>query len=159
MTVGWSQDEKRVIDAVEGFLEKCALVIVKIDLVESLLEPENLEVSLRYVLKHATYGSSNIFQLFDTAVMPNHLVASRRRWLESQVRDDERHESRRNEWYNLGCQGARASSAVSRQHLTHSSAPAKLVGQREEDHWELREERRRRRIAFENLAKRHAEIP
>ena len=41
--VGWSQDEKKkVIDAVEDYLEKCAQVIVKIDLVESLPRPENL---------------------------------------------------------------------------------------------------------------------
>ena len=53
MIVGWSQDEKRVIDAVEDYVEKCAHIIVKIDLMESLLRPENLEVSLRYVLKHA----------------------------------------------------------------------------------------------------------
>ena len=32
----------------------CAQVIVDIDVVERLLWPENLEVSLRYVLKHAT---------------------------------------------------------------------------------------------------------
>ena len=63
----------------EDYLEKCALVTVKIDLVESLLRPENLGVSLRYVLKPANYGSSNIFQLFDTTEKPNHLVASRRR--------------------------------------------------------------------------------
>ena len=61
MIVGWSQDEKKVTDAAEDYLEKCAQVTVKIDLVESLLKPENLEVSLRYVLKHANYGSSNIF--------------------------------------------------------------------------------------------------
>ena len=47
--------KKRVIDAVEDYLEKCAQVKVKIDLVESLLRPENLEVSSRYVLKHANY--------------------------------------------------------------------------------------------------------
>ena len=61
MIVGWSQDEKKVTDAAEDYLETCAHVTVKIDLVESLLKPENLEVSLRYVLKHANYGSSNIF--------------------------------------------------------------------------------------------------
>ena len=61
-----------MIDAVEDYLEKCAQVIVKIDLVESLLRPENLEVSSRYVLQHANYGSSNIFQLTEK---PNHLVA------------------------------------------------------------------------------------
>ena len=42
MIVGWSQDEKRVIDAVEDYLEKCAQVLVKTGLVESLLRPESL---------------------------------------------------------------------------------------------------------------------
>ena len=56
MIVGWSQDEKRVTDAAEDYFEKSAQDPVEIDLVESLLRPENLEVSLRYVLKHANYG-------------------------------------------------------------------------------------------------------
>ena len=129
--------------------------MVKIDLVESLLRPENLEVSLRYVLKHANFGGSNIFQLFDTTEKPNHLVASRRRWLESQGRDDARQESGRTEWYDLEYQGARANAPpcpnstlqTPLRQQTSSSA------REEEDHWELREERRRRRIAFESLAK------
>ena len=131
MIVGCSQDEK-MIDAVEDYLEKCAQVTVKNDLVESLLRPENFEVSLRYVLKHANYGSSNIFQLFDTTEKPNHLVASRRRRLESQERDDARQESWRNEWYDLGVSRSQGrSSAVSQQHSADSSASAKLVvGQR-----------------------------
>ena len=87
----------------EDYLEKCAQVIVKTYLLESLLRPENLEVSLRYVLKHTTnYGSGNIFHFFDTAAKPNHLVASRRRRLESQERDDARQESGRKEWCDLG---------------------------------------------------------
>ena len=61
-----------MIDALEDYLEKCAQVKVKIDLVESLLTPATFEVSLRYVLKHANYGSSSIFQLIDTTEMPNH---------------------------------------------------------------------------------------
>ena len=55
--VGRSPIEKKVIDAVEDYLEKYAQVIVKIDLLESFLRPENLEVSLRYVLMHASYGA------------------------------------------------------------------------------------------------------
>ena len=82
MIVGWSQEEKRAIDALEDYLGNCAQVTVNMDVVESLLRPENLEVSLRYVLEPANYGGSNIFQLFDTSEMPNHFVASRRRWLE-----------------------------------------------------------------------------
>ena len=58
--------------------------MVDIDVVEMLLRPENLEVSLRYFLKHATSRGSNIPQLFDTSEKLNHFVASRRRWLESQ---------------------------------------------------------------------------
>ena len=37
MIVSWSQDEKRVIDAVEYYLENCAQVIVEIEWVESFL--------------------------------------------------------------------------------------------------------------------------
>ena len=54
-------------------LESCAQVKVDIDLVQRLLRPENLEVSLRYVLKHSTRRGSNIFQLFGTSEKPNHL--------------------------------------------------------------------------------------
>ena len=60
-------------DTVEDYLEKCAQVIVKVDLVE---RPENLAVSSRYVLKHANYVASIFFQLFDTTGKPNHFVAS-----------------------------------------------------------------------------------
>ena len=52
--------KKRVIDAVEDYLASCAHVIVEIELVESLLRPEKIEVSLRYVLKHANYGGAEI---------------------------------------------------------------------------------------------------
>ena len=41
-----------------GQSQEQMIVKVKIDLVESLLRPENFEVSLRYVLKHANYGAA-----------------------------------------------------------------------------------------------------
>ena len=75
-----------MIDAVEDYLDKCAQVTVDVDVVERLLRPENLEVCLRYVLKHATGRGSKNFQLFDTTERPDHLVASTRRRLESQER-------------------------------------------------------------------------
>ena len=132
--------KKRVMDAVEDYLEGCAQVVVDVEVVERLLRLENLEDSMRYVLRHATRRGSNIFQLFDTSEKPNHFVASRRRWLESQGRDGARQENVQKEWYNLEYQGASAR-------------------EEEEDHWELREERRRRRIAFRELGQEHAEIP
>ena len=38
-----------------------------------MLRPENLEVSLRYVLQHATRRGRNIFPLFDTSEKPKPL--------------------------------------------------------------------------------------
>ena len=123
--------------------------------VESLLRPENLEISLRYVLKYATSRGSNTFQLFDTSEKPNHFVASRRRWLESQGRDTARQENWRNEWYELGYQGARAKAPPCPNGTLQTPLPqqSSSSAREEEDHWEVMEDWRRRRIAFENLAK------
>ena len=89
------------MDAVEDYLESCAQIIVDVELVGRLLRPENFEVSLRYVLKHATGRGSNIFQIFDTSERPNHFVANRRRWLGSQGRNGARQENGQNEWYDF----------------------------------------------------------
>ena len=88
LTVSWSAIEKKVMDAVEDYLESCAQIIVDIEVVERLLRPGNLEVSLRYVLKQATRRGSNIFQLFDTSEKPK----------ESQCRNGARQENGPNEW-------------------------------------------------------------
>ena len=60
----------------EDYLENCAHVKVDSEVLESLLKPENprLDDERRQLF----------FQLFDTSEKPNHFVASRRRWLESQ---------------------------------------------------------------------------
>ena len=136
-------------------LEGCAQVIVDIHVVERLLRPENLEVSLRYVLKHATSRGRNIFQLFDTSEKPNRFVASRRRWLENQGRDGARQENGQNEWYDLEYQGARAKAPPCSNSTLQTPLPqqSSSSASEEEDHWDVMEDRRRRRIAFENLAK------
>ena len=42
---------------------------IKVDTeaLERLIEPEDEEVCLKYILKYSTRGSTNIFQLFDTS--------------------------------------------------------------------------------------------
>ena len=45
---------------------------------------EEAEVCLRYILTHAKRRGSKIFEIFDTKEKNDHLVASRRRWLEYQ---------------------------------------------------------------------------
>ena len=72
-----------------------------------------------------------------------------------------RQESERNEWYDLGYQGAKAKASPCPNSTLQTPLPQQSSSSagEEEDHWELREERRRRRTAFENLATEHAEIP
>ena len=62
------------------------MAIQKLDTeaLERLIEPEDEEVCLRYILKYSTRRGSNVFQLFDTKEKKDHFVASRRRWLEHQ---------------------------------------------------------------------------
>ena len=128
--------KKRVMDAVEYNLESCAQVIVYIEVVERLLTPENLEVSLRYVLKHATGRGSKIFQLFDTSEKPNHFVASRRRRLESQGRDGARQENGQNDWHDPYYQGARvkAPPCPDRTLQTHLPQQSSSSAREGEDH-------------------------
>ena len=76
--VSWSPIENKGDGCSGRLCGKYAQIVVDIEVVERLRRPENLEVSLRYLLKHATRGGSNIFQLFDTSERPNHFVASRR---------------------------------------------------------------------------------
>ena len=110
-------------------------------MVGRLLRPENLEVSLKCVLKHATSRGSNTFQLFDTSEKLNHFA---------------RQENGQNEWYDLEYQGGKAQalpcpdSTLQTLFLQQSSSSAK---EEEEAHRVVMEDRRRRRIAIENLAK------
>ena len=142
------------MDTVEDYLESCAQVILDIEVVKRLLRPENLDVSLRYVLKHATRRDSNIFQLFDTSERPNHFVASRRRWLESQGGNGARQESGQNEWYDLEYQGARVKAPPCPDSTLQTLLPQQSSSSAgEEEDRVLMEDGRRQRIAFENLAR------
>ena len=65
--VAWSSSERKVLGAVEDYLEQCADIKVDIEALERLIEPEDEEVCPRYILKYSTRGGSNIFELFDTS--------------------------------------------------------------------------------------------
>ena len=54
---------------------------------ERLIEPEDEEVCLRYILKYSTRGGSNIFQLFDTSEKKDHLVAKQKALVGAQRRE------------------------------------------------------------------------
>ena len=143
--------EKRVMDADEDYLENCAQVQVDIEVLESMLRPENLEVSLRYVLKHSTRrGSSSIHQRSRTT-----FVASRIRWLESQGKNGALQESGQNEWHDIEYQGAMTEAPPRPERTLQTPLPqqSSQSAREEEGLWVLMEDRRRRGIAFEKLAK------
>ena len=152
LIVSWSLIEKRLMDAVEDYSGSVApTTMVDILVVERLPRSENLEVSLR----HATGRGSNIFQL-DTSERPNHFVASRRRWLESQGRNGARQENGQKEWYDLQYQGARAKAPPcpdsTSQTLLLSEARRQLEKKKTTGSL-MMEDLRRRGIASETLAK------
>ena len=62
-----------------NYLAYCVLMKMDIVVLERLMEPENEEISPRYILKYSTREGSNISQLFDTAEKKDHFVASRGR--------------------------------------------------------------------------------
>ena len=70
---GWSFSERTVLAAREGYLEKCINIKVEIAALELSMEPEDSEVCLRYILKHAKRKGSSIFEIFDTKDMKDHL--------------------------------------------------------------------------------------
>ena len=148
MIVGWCPMENRVMDAVGDFLESCAQVIVDIEVVESLLRPENLEVSLTYVLKHALeeaalFSSSSIHQKGRTTLCQPEEDC----WI---VREETVHGKRMGKTsgmtLSIKALGQKSRRAPTEPQQSLSSA------REEEDHWVLIEDRRRRRVAFENLA-------
>ena len=132
--------------------------MVDIDVVERLLRPEILEVSLRYVLKHATGRGSNLLQLFDTSEKPNHFVASRRRWLESPGGDGARHENGQNEWCDLGNQGpvAKAPPCPNSTRQTPLPQQSSSSAREEGDQWDMME---KAKDCFREPRQGNAEIP
>ena len=146
-----------MIDAVGDYLEKCAQVKVKIDLVESLLRPvmkrlEGLNLREQQFLPSSwTHQKSRITSL----------QAEDDGW---KVRRETMRGSRVGETSGttLGIKEPRQKLRRAPNSTLQTPLPQRSSSsaREEEDHWELREERRRRRIAFENLpGQRHAEIP
>ena len=154
--VGWSSVERRVVEAVEDYLEHCANMKADIKALERAMEPENQEISLRYILKYSTRGGSTIFQLFDTSERQDHFVANRKRWLESEGKNVAQQESWQNEWHDIGYQRvmAKAPPCPERTLITPLSQQSSHSSREEEGQWVAMEDRRRRSIAFEKMAKR-----
>ena len=97
----WSSSERKVMRAVDNYLESSADFQVDDGVLERFLEPEEENVCLRYILKYSTRRGSNIFQFFHTCEKKDHLVANRRRWLEHQKERVAMQVRWPNEWHDI----------------------------------------------------------
>ena len=98
---GWSLLEKRVIAAMEDYLEKCINIQVEIAALELLMGPKEAEVCLRYILKRAKRRGCGIFEILDSEEREDHFVASRIRWLEYQGERVALQENGQNDWQDV----------------------------------------------------------
>ena len=142
----------------EGSLEGGGVGVftTKVDMeaLEHLMEPENQEVSLRYILKYST-KCSIIFRLFGKAEKKDHFVASRKRWLESQGKTAKKQERWQDEWHDIKYQGVMAKALPCPERTLKTPMPQQSPpsSRDEESLWVAVEDRRRRRVAFEDTAK------
>ena len=74
----WSSSERKVMRAVENYLESSADVQVDVGVLESLIEPEEGKVCLRYILKYSTRRGSSIFQFLNTSKKKDHLFCKQK---------------------------------------------------------------------------------
>ena len=63
---------------------------VEIKAWELLMDPEDSEVCLRYIMAHAKRRESRMSDIFSTKEETDHLLASRNRWLEHEGRREAR---------------------------------------------------------------------
>ena len=144
---------KRVMDAVEDYLENCAHVIVDIEVVESLLRPENLEVSLKVRPEALNYKRQQYFPALRHIRETGPLCGKQKKMVgESGKR---RQETGQNEWHDIEYQGDGAKVPPCPDSTLQTPLPqqSSSSAREEEGRWVLMEDRRRRDIAFENLAK------
>ena len=134
---------------------------VDIEALERLMEPEDEEVPLRYILKYSTRGGSNIFQLFDISEKKDHFVASRRTMVGESGKKVALQESWQNEWHHIRYQGvmAKAPRCPERTLKTPLPQQSSSSSKDEESQWVAVEDRRRRRVGFKEDCQENAEIP
>ena len=137
-------------EAAEDYLEKCANMKVDIEVLERLMEPENLDHSK----VHPEVLDKRRQQYFPASHQRNGFVANRKR-LESQGRNGAQQESGQNEWHDIEYQGVMAKVPPCPERTLKTQLPqeSSLSSREEEGRWVAMEDRRRRSIAFEKMAK------
>ena len=151
--------EKRVMEAVEDNLENCAHVKVDIEVLESLLKPENLEVSLRSVLKCSTRRGS-IFPALRHIREAEPIRGKQKTMAGESGKNGARQESGQNEWHDMECQGAMAKAPPCSDRTQNAVAAAKLVAsQRRRRPLGLDGRQAKAKYCFRELGQGNAEIP
>ena len=124
----WSiQDRRRVIEAMEKYLQKGDDMKAEIEALELLMDPEDSEVCLRYNLTHARRRGSRIFDIFSAKKKFDHLVASRNRWSEHEGKRVALQERWQSEWQDVNLREQWQMRSVSRKKDEDAFAAAEFI--------------------------------
>ena len=137
----WSIRERRVIAAIENYLDKSEDMKVEIGPLEVLMDHDVSEVFLRYILAHARRRGSRIFEIFSTKEKADHLVASRNRWLEHQGKRVALQERWQSDWQDVNYEGtvAKAPTCPERRMRTPLPQQSSSSTREEESLWSAQE--------------------
>ena len=149
--------KKKVMEAVEDYLENCANMKVDVEVLERLVEPENREIFLRYILKYSTRGRQQYFPALRHIRETGPLRGKQKKMVgESREHTVHSEESWQNEWHDIEHHAVMAKAPPCPERTLKTPLPKQgsPSSRDEEDHWVAMEDKRRRSIAFEKMAKR-----
>ena len=124
----------------EDYLDKSDDMKVEIEALELLMDPEDSELCLRYILTHARRRGSRIFEIFSTKEELDHIVASRNRSMEYQGKSVAAREvAKRSERRELRRNDGKGSSVPERRMRTPLPLQSSSSTREEESQWSAQE--------------------
>ena len=137
----WSTRERLVIAAMEDYLDNSDDMKVEIKALELLMDPEDSEFCLWYILTHARRRGNRIFENFSTKEELDHIVASRNRSMEYQGKSVAQQERSQSDLKDVNYEGtmARAPPCPERRMRTPLPQQSSSSTREEESRWSAQE--------------------
>ena len=130
--------------------------LLEVEALELLMDPEDSEVCLSYILAHAKRRGSRIFEIFSTKEKSDHLMASRNRWLEHEGKRVAQQDRWPSDLPDVNYEGTMAKAPPCPERRTRTPLPqqSSTSTREEEGQWRSMEVEPKWCVAFEDAAKR-----
>ena len=137
----WSTRERRVIAAMENYLDKSDEVKVEKKTLGLLVDQEDSKVCLRKIPAHARRRGSRMFEIFSTKEKADHSVASRNCWLEHPGKRVVLQERWQSDWQDVNYERtvAKAPPCPERRMRTTLPQQSSSLTREEESQWSAQE--------------------